>query len=281
LCPQALAGVQGWSWVERANQAVQHHPSDFALLAVDEAQLEQVGQRLAAALPSFRDLHPDRRIRGSANWVPEGPLAAAFSDAPQQVDAAGAALRQPPSALRLAQEPSSSATAAMPSRVLLADGDQAGSSKQQGAPVPGPAQQQPEQQQQQQQPAPVPAPDAAAAAGENDAPAEDSIWHVSKPPGRMSTKHTIGLDPASKADRDAGYNKDELRRRKQRRRGLLAWAADWATGALWPQQSEGADSQRPPGRRRLAADGDTRVTTLLEAPKLWKEGFSGKGIKVG
>lgn len=84
----------------------------------------------------------------------------------------------------------------------------------------------------------------------------------------MSTSHTIGLDPNSKADREAGYNKDELRRR---RRGLLSWAS-----GLW-----GGNGQQQQGRKsRALRQAESRVTHLLEAPVLWKQGFSGKGIKV-
>lgn len=285
---QALARLPAgsWAWVARPNKAAQRYPTDFALLAVQEAQLAAVTAALQQ-LEGFRDVHPDRRIRGSANWQPEGPLAAAFSDAPAHARQAAAAAttgggggppqtRQQAGGLRLKQEAprqhtaaAAAAAAALPSRQLLGDdgdGGQAGSSKA-TAPAPSPA----------PGSSPVDAEPGQQPAEGQDGAGGGSIWDVSKPPGRLSTRPTIGLDPASKADREAGYNKDELRRR---RRGLLAWAADTAAGLLWggqqeqQQQHDGGSS----GRRRLMQD--TRVTTLLEAPKLWKQGYSGKGIKV-
>jgi hypothetical protein len=360
---QALAGVQQhWSWVERANRAVQMYPSDFALLSLSAQHMGSVQQRLRV-IPGFRDVHADRRIRGSTKWRPEGPLAAAFSDAAGVLQGrhhpAAPMLRQQPAALRLLREPrfkgstaagAAGAGLAMPSRLLLADqtpGSASSSSQPSpGAasssspvqpPVPGPVQP-PQQEQQPQQEQASPEADADGDAGD--------IWRVSKPPGRLQTRPTIGLDPASKADRAGGFNKDELRRRHRavarRRRGLLAWAADtwqqctqgsWqqctlgqqpqgqgqalqegapppaaqskytftstphpAAGAQQPQPRAGAQqpqqkqysftsvpqSQAATQRRRLQANGggDTRVTTLLEAAKLWKQGFSGKGIKV-
>lgn len=259
--------------MSRANKAVQLHPTDFALLSTGAEQLPQLLQ-LLHHVPGFRDVHPDRRIQGVSNWQPEGPLAAAFSDASlqqqqtqkQQQQQAQTqthpALRQPAGALKLVQE-----VAAMPSKQLLADAPVDGSS-QQGDP--GGSSQQAAQQQQPQPPAeqagvqPLTAATGDADGGGDD----DSIWSVGKPPGRMSTAHTIGLDPKSKADRDAGYNKDELRR-KSRRRGLLSWAS-----GLWSGGSSSSSG-------RLLQQTDTRVTHLLEAPVLWKQGFSGKGIKVG
>jgi hypothetical protein len=262
--------------VGRDNKAVQLHPTDFALLSVDPEQLPQL-LKLLQHVPGFRDVHPDRRIQGVSNWQPEGPLAAAFSDAPlqQQQQQTHPALRQSPGALKLVQE----AVAAMPSKQLLADAPVDGSS-QQGDPGSSSsqqaAQQQQQGQQQQQQPQPpaeqagVQPPTAGDAVDEDG----DSIWSVGKPPGRMSTAHTIGLDPKSKADREAGYNKDELRRKSSRRRGLLSWAS-----GLWSSSSSSSSSGRSSGR--LLQQADTRVTHLLEAPVLWKQGFSGKGIKVG
>jgi hypothetical protein len=120
------------------------------------------------------------------------------------------------------------------------------------------------QQQQEQQPQPL------SETAANDAEG-DSIWSTSKPPGRMSTAHTIGLDPHNKADRAAGYNKDELRKK---RRSLLGWAS-----GLWGGSQQ---QQQPAGHLgRALRQSDTRVTSLLEAGVLWKQGFSGKGIKVG
>jgi len=76
---QGLNHLQGqWKWVDRVNKAVQF-PSDFALLAVSRPKLGQVQQALKQ-VPGFRDIHPDKAIRGALKWQPEGPLAAAFSD---------------------------------------------------------------------------------------------------------------------------------------------------------------------------------------------------------
>jgi hypothetical protein len=270
---QGLSAAQHhWSWVQRDNTAVQLHPTDFALLSVDEAQLPQLLQ-LLQQIPSFRDAHPDRRIRGSSSWKPEGPLAAAFSDGQlqqQQQQPARPELRHAAGALKLTQEAAGSeehshtqpsvlaGLQAMPTKHLLADAPD--SSTQQAA-----------QQQQQQQPQqPVEPPPVQPPTADADDAEGDSIWSVGKPPGRMSTSHTIGLDPNSKADREAGYNKDELRRR---RRGLLSWASDlW--GGSRQQQQQG-------GKTRALRQAESRVTHLLEAPVLWKQGFSGKGIKVG
>jgi hypothetical protein len=266
------AAQQHWSWVQRDNAAVQLHPTDFALLSVDEAQLPQLLQ-LLQRLPSFRDAHPDRRIQGSSSWKPEGPLAAALSNGQvqQQQQPARPELRHAAGALKLTQEaggfkedsdiqPSVLASLqALPTKQLLADAPDSNSQQA--------AQQQPLQPQPPAEAPPVQPPTVDADA---DAAEGDSIWSVGKPPGRMSTSHTIGLDPNSKADREAGYNKDELRRR---RRGLLSWASD-----LWG----GRRQQQQQGRKsRVLRQAESRVTHLLEAPVLWKQGFSGKGIKVG
>eukprot|EP00775_Hariotina_reticulata_P005633 gene5633-5872_t len=77
---QGLKHLKGqWQWVDRANKALQY-PSDFALISVSRPGLEQVQQALER-VPGFKDLHPDKVIHGALKWQPEGPLAAAFSDA--------------------------------------------------------------------------------------------------------------------------------------------------------------------------------------------------------
>lgn len=277
LLVQGLSNAQQhWGWVDRDNTAVRLHPTDFALLSVEVEQLPLL-QQLLQRVAGYKDMHPDRRIRGSSNWQPEGPLAAAFSDGqlPQQQQEHHPALRQAAPGLKLIQEPawqqqqqhsqqspSLAGVHSLPSKQLLADApDSVQQALASSKPVDKQPQPQPPAEQQVQPPTDEPAPDAAD---------EDSIWSVSKPPGRMSTAHTIGLDPKNKADREAGYNKDELRRR---RRGLLGWAADW-----WGGSSSGQEQQ---GLGRGVKESVSGVTALLEAPVLWKQGFSGKGIKVG
>lgn len=81
---KALAHLQQhWAWLERPNKAALQHPSDFALLSVAPLQL-QVLRAALQQVSGFRDMHPDRRIRGLLNWQPEGELAAAFSNVQQQ-----------------------------------------------------------------------------------------------------------------------------------------------------------------------------------------------------
>lgn len=250
---QALGHLQQhWTWLDRKNKA-QAYPSDFALLSVARPGVELLQQALQQ-VSGYKDMHPDRRIRGLKDWQPEGPLVAAFSD--------GFELQQQPlpeqnaSGMRLQQqvaadmpEPAGSA-GGMSGRQLIGDEEQASSSKP-AAPI-APSTSQPQQQGQQQQ-----------ATSDNEY--MESIWHTSKPPGRFTTKPTIGLDPSSPADREASQGREELRKR----RSLLSWSKD-LLGAMTAGQRG----------RALANPSDMRVTTLLEAKKLWDQGFSGKGIKV-
>lgn len=248
---------QHWTWLDRHNKA-QNYPSDFALLSIARPSLGQLQQALQQ-VAGYKDMHPDRRIRGLKNWQPEGQLAGAFSDSraqPQQL------LKQPGASMRLRQGPADNQhrvyenadSSRIPSRQLFGDedkpgvsGDQAGSSKPAVPSAPSP-----EQQQQQQQ-------------AVNDSDQAESIWTTSKPPGRLTTRPTIGLDPHNPADRAASQGKDELRKR----RSLLSWSQGVLAGLGTRQQG-----------RSLTGPGDTRVTTLLEAKKLWDQGYSGKGIKV-
>ena len=111
---------------------------------------------------------------------------------------------------------------------------------------------------------------------------------MSKPPGRWTTKPTIGLDPRNPADREAGMGREELRR-SSRRRGLLAssWQRLFGStssggGGGSSGDADGAVQQQQGQRKfgRTLTAGSTAVTTLLEAGKLWDQGYSGKGIKV-
>lgn len=196
----------------------------------------------------IKDIHPDRRIRGLKNWQPEGQLAPLFSDSLQHqqqeqrfVQDRGA------SSLRLQRTTAgdSESEHQAPMRQLL--GDELDTSE--------PLQAMPEQQQQQQQQTETKGSEGAA----------ESVWTTSKPPGRFTTKPTIGLDPRNPADRAASQGKEELRKR----RSLLTWG----------KESLGVSKGHQRGRR-LSGSADTRVTTLLEAKKLWDQGYSGKGIKV-
>jgi hypothetical protein len=93
-------------------------------------------------------------------------------------------------------------------------------------------------------PAPAQAPAPAKKGSRSPAPADD-VLTVQKPPGRFSTRPTIGLDPS---DPSARERDGELHRRRRRGRALL--------------------------------QSDTRVTTLLKAGEIWAQGFTGKGVKV-
>jgi hypothetical protein len=271
---QALAHLQQhWAWLERPNKAALQHPSDFALLSVAPTQLQALRSALQQ-VSGYRDMHLDRRIRGLLNWQPEGELASAFSNIPQQQQQQQQ-LRAPPGRIRMHQEPESGRQGQQQQlgRSLLADAEQ-------------PTQQQPVEQQQQQGPPPAAGSSAgasqAADAADEDA---DSIWTVSKPPGRLTTKPTIGLDPRNPADREESLGREELRR-SSRRRNLLAssWqrlfggsssSGDAGDGVLQQGQHQG---QRKLGRSLTA--GSDAVTVLLEAGKLWDQGYSGKGIRV-
>lgn len=252
VLPQVLGHLrQHWTWLDRHNKA-QNYPSDFALLSISRPSLGKLQQALQQA-SGYKDMHPDRRIRGLKNWQPEEQLAAAFSDnsaQPQQL------LHQQGAHLRLQQGPADNQHSAYEiadsSRQLLGEEDKPGFSGDDAKPA-APAAPSPELQQQQQQQAP------------NDNDQAESIWTTSKPPGRFTTRPTIGLDPNNPADRAASQGKDELRKR----RSLLSWSQG-VLAALGTKRRG----------RRLTDTSDTRVTTLLEAKKLWDQGYSGKGIKV-
>ncbi len=257
LLTAALSGLTGhWAWQERPNKAATMLPSDFALLSVAACALQQL-QTALQHVPSVRDVHLDRRLRGLRGWQPEGPLAHAVVDAAHlPLDAAAAG------ELRLVQQ-----------RTLLADAPPPAPAQQ---PIAADPQQSGQQQQQQQQPA---APGSAAhptpPAPEDDG---DSIWSVSKPPGRLRTRPTIGLDPNNPADRESSWGKEELRRSSRRRlQGLLDWGASALTRML-----SGGSSGSTAGRRVTSRSltGDTLVTSMMAAEQLWNQGFSGKGIKV-
>jgi hypothetical protein len=264
---------QYWAWLERSNKAALQYPSDFALLSVAPLQLPAL--RLALqAVSGFRDMHPDRRIRGLLNWQPEGELAAAFSDVAQQQQQQHPALRTQAGQLRMQQEPDfeQQRHQQQQQRSLLADAEQ-------------PTQQQPTDKQQQQQLGPPLAPSSSSSAdpaadGDDDA---DSIWTVSKPPGRLTTKPTIGLDPRNPADREASMGREELRR-SSRRRNLLSSSWQRLFGSSSSSSDEDGGVVRPDkGQRKLGRSltaGSDTVTVLLEAGKLWDQGHSGKGIKV-
>jgi hypothetical protein len=274
---QALSHLQQhWAWLERSNKAALQYPSDFALLSVAPLQLPAL--RLALqAVSGFRDVHPDRRIRGLLNWQPEGELAAAFSNvAQQQQQQQHPALRTHAEELRMQQEPDfgQQRQQQQQQRSLLADAEQ-------------PTQQQPadkQQQQQQQGPPPVPSNSPSADQAVNGDDDADSIWTVSKPPGRLTTKPTIGLDPRNPADREASMGREELRR-SSRRRNLLAssWQRLFGSTSGGNGDDDGSIVQQERGQRKLGRSltaGPDTVTVLLEAGKLWDQGYSGKGIKV-
>lgn len=67
-----------WRWIDRANKAALH-PTDFGIVSIQPATHAAVASRIQG-MASVRDMHPDRRFTGHLNWVPEGPLRQAVFD---------------------------------------------------------------------------------------------------------------------------------------------------------------------------------------------------------
>ncbi|KIY97835.1 hypothetical protein MNEG_10128 [Monoraphidium neglectum] len=104
--------------------------------------------------------------------------------------------------------------------------------------------------------------EAAAAGGAAEgAPDWDDVLSVKKPPGRLQTKPTIGLDPSDPSHRE------ELRRRLRLR---LRWRRSAARRRRARALLQGQDAGQGGG-----------VAAMLSAPSVWEEGFTGKGVKVG
>lgn len=183
-------------------------------------------------------MFPDKQYSGRLHWHPQGALKDLFVDShilqhdskhsePAAVPAAAAAAAQ--STGSQLSQPAASSTPlhndhmVAPYRQLLTDGDNslpASNTAPTSPPVPAVT---------------SPAPPDAQDTGLN----VSHLFTVSKPPGRLTTKPTIGLDPSD------ATAKEELRRRS---------------------------------RSLLLSD---KVTDMLEAPKIWAQGFSGQHVKVG
>ena len=239
LGPEAPSGSGGsgsgsggrleWRWVARRNRAAAL-PTDFALVELPDGP---EARALAHALPRlYKDVHPDRRLGGGALKSLER----------RQLEAAAAAARR-----RLGERQG---------RALRGGGDGDGGPAPPPAPspAPSPAAAGPSQQQQQQQQQPGP--------GANDSGGawEDDVLSVTKPPGRLRTRPTIGLDPSDPSQREQGGGRDgELRRRRKqrRRRALLAGGA---TGG---------------------GSGAAGVAALVKAKEIWDQGHTGQGVRVG
>ena len=222
-----------WRFVHRAN-AASGLPTDFALLLIPAVQLQKVQQQLLSLI-GFKDMHPDKKITGRLKWSPEGALAGAFVDA-----SLGAQTQQ-----QQQQRQKDVFWETSPGRDLLQSPPEAASTNSQPTHSSSSSQQGSED-----IPPPAPSPQPSTAIDPDGIDAEldpDSIFYTTKPPGRFTTKPTIGLDQVE--------GKDELRRRRsssrRRARQLL-------------QDETPADA----------------VTKLLKAQVLWDQGYSGKGIKV-
>jgi hypothetical protein len=179
----------------------------------------------------FKDMHPDKRITGRLKWSPEGALSGAFLDA-----SLGTHAYQQQQQEQQQQEVGFEG----PSRSLLQAPPKAASTSSQGTEIKSSSSQQGSE----DAPPPAPSPQPSTADDPDSVDLEldpNSIFYTTKPPGRFTTKPTIGLDKVE--------GKDELRRRRARH--LL-------------QDETPADA----------------VTKLLKAQVLWDQGFSGKGIKV-
>ncbi|KAI8470645.1 MAG: hypothetical protein J3K34DRAFT_509177 [Monoraphidium minutum] len=224
----------GWRWVPRANRAAAH-PTDFALVelpsgaapAVFEAVLRR---RLGGAL---RDVHPDRRLSGRLKGV--------------EAEGGGGAEGVPAGAADAAQRQQSQPQG-QEQQQQQEQQDEWQQQQQEEE------QQQQQEQQQEQRPSrwqqwrrrlfggPPPAP---ALGGAGGAPRRGGVLSVSKGPGRLQTRPTLGLDPSDPTQREGGGG--ELRRRRR--------------------------------ARALRAGGG--VAAMLGAEELWALGYTGGGIKVG
>ncbi|KAG2499417.1 hypothetical protein HYH03_002364 [Edaphochlamys debaryana] len=240
-----------WSWIDRHNPAARH-PTDFALLSTSPDGEEGVRRRLQSAA-GVRGVHADQRYTGRLAWAPEGELQGLVLDlagAGGADGAAGAAAEDPGDAAADGPDEAVFAVTRRPGRMVtrFSSEDLEGDVTAEGA-----AEMEEELRQ---------------------------LWRVGAEGG---AEQQDGLDPAGP-------------RRRMMAAGLESgggrhgpWSAESeeelhhggrAGGA---QQGASTGGLRGGGSRRqlhLAPHSGT-VPVMLEADKLWKLGYTGKGVRVG
>jgi hypothetical protein len=241
-CP-AAAPLTAWRWVARANAAAAH-PTDFALvelLTPGLAAVAAVEALLGRRLGgAFRDVHPDRRFAGKL----KGFVPHAADDGGSSGRSSSSSSRGGSSGRTRSSSSSSSSGGGVSRRKLN-----------QNSPSPAaPAS------------APPPAP------GPLDGWPDDDILTTTKPPGRFRTRPTIGLTrPGDEGDDGAGTSAAGAR---------ASFTSDGGQ-ELKKRRRLQAVRRRVQQREQLA-DGPSadHVTVLLNASRIWAQGFTGKGVKV-